>query len=284
MGEDKMDLKTLKNTPSWEWPKDAGNVLLEILRDDRAGESDRLIAAELAGDPAVINDDLAEALLAIACSRKEPDSLRSKAAISLGPILEYCDMDGFEDPNCVPISDGVFRRIQDSLRDLYQEPDVSKELRRRILDVSVRAPQDWHRDAILAAYSSGDESWKLTAVFCMRFVEGFDEQIVESLESEDEDTHYEAVCAAGNWEVDAAWPHVVGLVTAPRTDKYLLLAAIDAVAGIRPLEAEDILSDLTDSEDEDIADAAYEALAMAGALLDDEDDEDDEDDDDRLLH
>ena len=42
----------------------------------------------------------------------------------------------------------------------------------------------------------------------MRFVRGFDEQILEALDSKNPDTHYEVVLAAGNWEVDAAWPHV----------------------------------------------------------------------------
>jgi len=77
--------------------------------------------------------------------------------------------------------------------------------------------------------------------------------------------------------VDAAWSHIAALITAEGTDKYLLLAAIEAVAGIRPQEAAEILLDLADSEDEDIADAAYEAMAMSEVLLDlEDDDEDDE--------
>ena len=45
-----MDLKTLLDTPPWDWPEDAGMLLLETLVDKQANESDRLIAAELAGD------------------------------------------------------------------------------------------------------------------------------------------------------------------------------------------------------------------------------------------
>jgi hypothetical protein len=93
------------------------------------------------------------------------------------------------------------------------------------------------------------EVWRLTAVFCMRFVRGFDEQILEALDSRNPDIHYEAVCAAGAWEVDAAWPHIAALVTSGETDKPLLLAAIEAVASIRPREAAEILDDLTDSDD-----------------------------------
>lgn len=272
-----MDLKTLKDTPPWDWPEGAGKMFLEILRDDQADESDRLLAAELAGDFTVINDDLVDALLSILLSGVESEELRCKAVISLGPALEHAETDGFEDPSDVPITEQTFHRIQESLRELYMDANVPKNVRRRILEASVRAPQDWHQDAVRAAYSSDDEDWKLTAVFSMRFVRGFGDQILEALESADPDVHYEAVCAAGNWEVDGAWPHITTLVTSKETEKPLLLAAIDAVASIRPREAGGILVDLTDSDDEDIAEAAYEAMAMAEGVSDEEyDDGDDE--------
>jgi hypothetical protein len=163
---------------------------------------------------------------------------------------------------------------------------VPKDVRRRILEASVRAPQDWHPDAIRAAYASDDELWRLTAVFCMQFVRGFDEQILEALDSPNADIHYEAVVAAGNWPVDAAWPHIAALVSLGETEKALRLAAIDAVASIRPQEAVEILDDLADSDDEDIVAAVDEAMALATASPEDaEDDEfNDEDDDDESQH
>jgi hypothetical protein len=272
-----MDLKTLQDTPPWEWPEDAGKMILKILRDDKADAADRVLAAELAGDFTVISDDLSDALLAVLCSGDEPEKLRGRAAISLGPALEYADTEGFEEPDDLPISEETFGRIQESLRKLYWDAGAPKEVRRRVLEASVRAPQDWHEGAIRAAYSSHDQDWNLTAVFCMRFVRGFDGQILESLDSVDPDIQYEAVCAAGNWGVAMAWPHIAALVASEETEKSLLLAAIDAVAGIRPEEASQILADLTESADEDIADAAHEAIAFAGGLSEDEfDDEDDE--------
>ncbi len=69
-----MDLKTLLDTPPWDWPRDAGWTLRKILVDQRANESDRLVAAELAGDFTVINDDLADALLMVVCSADETES------------------------------------------------------------------------------------------------------------------------------------------------------------------------------------------------------------------
>ena len=272
-----MDLKILKDTPPWEWPEDTARMLLEILSDDQVDEIHRLLAAGLAGHMTVMNDELADALLAILRSGSEPQELRATSAISLGPVLEQADLDGFEDPEYVPITEQTFQRIQEWLRKLYLDPDTPKEVRRRILEASIRVPQHWHQDAIRAAYSSDDEDWKLTAVFAMRWVRGFDGQILEALENENEDIHYEAVCAAGNRGLAAAWPHVKGLVTSMETDKSLLLAAIDAVGGIRPQEAGALLVDLTDSDDEDIVEAAFEAMAMAESPWDEPYDDEDED-------
>lgn len=272
-----MDLKIVKETPSLDRPEGTSKIFLDILRDNQAEETDRLRAADLAGDITVINDELVDILLSILQNGNESEKLRAKAVISLGPVLERADTDGFEDPDDVPITEGTFRRIQKSLRKLYLDAEVTKEVRRRILEASVCAIQDWHQDAIRAAYSSDDEDWKLTAVFSMCWVRGFDTQILEALGSDNEEIHYQAVCAAGNWEIDAAWSHVSGLVSSKETDKPLLLAAIDAVASIRPQEAEVVLVDLTDSDDEDIVEAAHEAMVIAEVFLDEAFDEEEGD-------
>ena len=244
-----MDLKTLIDTPPWDWPSDAEKMFQKILNDSRAQESDRLMAAELAGDSTVINDDLADALMAIVRDAEEPEKLRARAAISLGAVLELADMDGFEDPDDITISEHTFHNIQDTFQRLYLDNSDPKEVRRGVLEASVRAPQDWHQNAITAAYSSGDKDWMLTAVFSMRWVRGFGNQILEALISTDPEIRYQAVNAAGNWELDAAWPHIIVLLNDVGTPKPLLLAAIGAAASIRPQEAADVLMDLAASED-----------------------------------
>jgi hypothetical protein len=275
-----MDIKILQDTPPWEWPRDAGKTFQKVLIDHDADPSDRLVAAELAGDLVVMNDELASSLVAITRNADEPEPLRAEAAIALGAVLEQADTDGFEDPDDVPISERTFRNIQESFQKLYFDDSVPKLVRRRILEASVRAPEDWHQNAIGAAYSSGDRDWMLTAVFSMRYVRGFDKQIMEALKSGDADIHYEAVEAAGNWGVAAAWPHIAPLLSDPSITKPLLLAAIGAVASIRPGEARDILEDLADSDDEEIAEAADEAIGMAEIALEEEEEEEEEDDED----
>jgi hypothetical protein len=265
-----MDLKILQDTPPWEWPRDAGKKFQEILSDHRADEADRFIAAELAGDLTVINDKLAASLAAVVRSAEEPEQMRATAAIALGPVLEVAFTYGFEDPDDVPIKERTFRNIQDTLNTVYFDDGISKEVRRRILEASVRAPEDWHQNAIAVAYASGDREWMLTAVFSMRWVRGFDEQILEALKSSDPEIHFEAVEAAGNWGLAAAWPHILAIVRNPKAPKPLLLAAIGAVSTIRPAEAESVLEDLADSDDEEIAEAVDEAIQMAESTSDDD--------------
>jgi hypothetical protein len=273
-----MDLETLLDTPPWEWPREAGKLIHSFLIDHRASETDRLTAAELAGELVVMSEEQAEALLAIVRSDDEPEQLRAKAAISLGPVLEQAsneEWEGeFEDPEAVPITLPMFREIQSTLHKLYTNEKTPREVRRRILEASVRAQEDWHRSVVGAAYSSGDRDWMLTAVFSMGYIRGFDGQILEALENPDPDIHYEAVKAAGNWELDAAWPQVVKLVQDPATPKELLLVAIEAAGNIRPQEAGKVLADLAGSDDDEIADAADEAMELAAGRADEEEEED----------
>lgn len=271
-----MNLRTLESIPPWEWTDEVAGVLLDALRDERAPEADLLLAAELSGNTVVINENIVAALLALVRRADLEDETRATAAISLGPVLEECDTFGFEDDDELPIDERTFDATVEALRQVYLDAGVPLEVRRRVLEASVRAPQDWHVDTVRAAYDSDDERWKLTGVFCMRFVGGFTPEILEALDSVKPEMVYEAILAAGNWEVDAAWPYVAGLITAEDAEKPLRLAAIEAATGIRPQEAIDLLEPLIDDPDEDIAEAASEGIAIAGGMLDFEEDDEDE--------
>jgi hypothetical protein len=76
--------------------------------------------------------------------------------------------------------------------------------------------------------------------------------------------------------VDAACAPLADLLASEGVDETRLVAAIHAVAGIRPTEAPTVLADLLDSDDEDIVEEVEEALGMAGIMagLDDPDDDD----------
>ena len=188
-------------------------------------------------------------------------------------MLERSDIGSFADPADVPISKGTVRHINAAFRTHYGDGGVPKTVRRCVLAASVRAPQDWHHDAIKAAYANRDRDWKLTAVFAMRWVDGFEASIIEALQSDDNDIRCEAVCAAGNWGIDAAWSYVQPMLSFNDTDKRVLLAAIEAVASIRPQQAAAVLSELAVAADDDIVVAAQDALAVAEAQLQRQDDD-----------
>jgi hypothetical protein len=224
-----------------------------------------MAAVESAGDFAEMNDDLAHALIDIVRDRTEPEELRAAAAISLGPVLEECDMEGFEEEDELfrpPISEDTYRAIQTALREVHDSADDAKLVRRRALEAAVRAPADWQPDAVRAAYAAADPEWKMTAVFTMHYVPGFDNEILASLDDPDPEVRFEAIRAAGSRDLPAAWPKIHTLLVPPSGDRDLLLAAIEAAPFVSPSEAQPILFQLSESDDAEIAEAAEDALSF----------------------
>jgi hypothetical protein len=280
--EEAMDMHFLAGLPVFDWPADAHEDILAVLQDRQAPSDERLLAAELAGDLNVIEDILAQELLRILEDPSETDTLRGQAAISMGPVLEEGEMMGFDEPESLVVSEDLLPRMKGALRRVFDDPGAPKETRRRALEASVRAPEAWHADAIRVAYLKEDHDWKLTAVFCMRFVPGFEAQIVEALDLEEVDILYQALWAAADQGVAGAWPFVQRLVLAaesgtpilpddPEAERALLLAAINGVATIRPLEAHVTLSPLLEMDDEELAEIAAEVLDFVEALWTPED-------------
>ena len=144
-----MGIQMLRATPPWEWPEDADQVILKALRDPEAAEEDRLLAVELAGDYVAASDELMLALLSSIGDDDQSDELRSRSAISLGPVLEYAsgeyeDADGVPDLmdyDDQPITQETYARLVDALRHLYHGGAVPDAVRRSILEASVRSPQ-----------------------------------------------------------------------------------------------------------------------------------------------
>ncbi len=258
-----MDLQTIYDTiPPWEWPKDTGKMIHNLLDDRSATPSERLLATKMAGNLVVFNDELATTLLSIVSNSDEVEVLRSKAAISFGPAFEHADLYEFDDPSDIILSADIFREAQTLFKEFFYNDAFPKDVRRNILEAAVRAPLDWHSEAVNAAFTNEDESWQLTAVFCMYFLQGFEQQIIEALQSDNLDIRYQALLAAGNWGLEKAWPSVAAVLSDPAIEKNLLLANIEAAASIGLSEAIDPLLRLLDSDDNDVIDAASEALAM----------------------
>jgi hypothetical protein len=263
-----MDVQLLSSIPDWDWPPDAADVLLAALRGG-AVDGELELALELASSVVVMNDEIARAILDVLLDQGVSVSVRESAAIALGPTLEEMDTYDPEDPIDAleePLVSGpVHGAIRTALRDTYLNAGAPKDVRRRALEASVRALEDWHAGAIRASYYSGDDDWKLTAVFCMQYAPDFDREILEALETSHPLIRIQAVRAAGEYEVKEAWPHVRAILEARTGDKELLLAAIAAAGSIKPDEAEELFARLDDS-DVEIAEAIREALMLGGSL------------------
>ncbi len=257
-----MDLQRLIETPPWEWAKGTDEIVIDLIADPQADNSDRVLAAEIAGELAIMNNKIPERLLALLQQDDGPDELRGLIALALGPTLEYADEMGFDEPDDIQISEELFQKIQDVLHQLYTNKKTSENLRKDVFHASAHAPQDWHPEAISTAWQSDDPDWKLEALFMMGLIGGFDEEIIEGLKSDNPDIHFQAIAAAGHRGLEAAWSHISELVSKNNRDKELLLISIMASAGIRPHETAPGLGDLLKSDDEEIAEAAHEAMAM----------------------
>jgi hypothetical protein len=282
-----MDMNTLWDLPPWDWPPHAKGEILAVLKNRAAPERERLMGAELAGNLAVINDELATELLRILGDPGEGENLRAMVAVSLGPVLAEMH-DPFDIEMEPPeVRTSFMDEAGEALRRCYQDPDNPKLVRRLALEASVRVPASWHPRAIRAAYLDDDGDWRTTAVCCMRFVPGFDHEIVESLRSRETGLLYEAVSAARDQCVEGAWPYVRSMVLSasrgepllphdPDWELQLLMAAMGAVGKIRPLEAHETLGGLVDSPDREVAEGAMYVLDMVEDLLFPEDEEEDE--------
>jgi len=254
---------------------DAGR-LLEALSDpdeeERAALFDELLLD--------MDDETAAALLEIAESDAAEEA-RAGAIVALGPVIEECGEDDFE--NAIdfgpetgpPVSRETFASISDRLRGLYGDERQPKLIRRRAFEVLIRDPQPWHREAIREHFASADDDWRITALFAMGHITGFEGEIAAAVKTAEGTLLAQAVSAAGRMEVVAAGPRIRELATSPDTEHDLRIEAILALPHVDP-DAFDLLETLERSRDRDVAAAAGEAqeeLLLFTRMDDDESEE-----------
>jgi hypothetical protein len=278
-------LEMLQAIPPWDWPEEARDWLGEALKDD--DEQNRLTAAQLAS--AVVDEGLAGELLRV-CREDPTAEVASAAAIALGPALEECYVEydeGLADampdlPETAPLSREAYQQVVEVLEGIYHDADCPTKVRRRALEAAVRAPRDWQVGAARAAHQSGDPDWRMTAVFCMGYLPGFEETILEVIaKDEHQGVRREALLAAGNQEIDAAGPEVLRVAANNDEPVELRIAAIAALETIFPEGSQELLETLAEAKNEELAEAAATTLeerVVFGSLYSD-DDELDEDPD-----
>lgn len=275
-----MSLSDLEQIPSYEWPDSAGAEIVRVITDRTAHADDRLLAAHLAQEYPGINDLMMGALSGVAGNQAESPELRSSAAIALGPAFELADLDGLAqglDDDGLPCTPEAVNSAKAALRAVFDDKNAPDEVRRSCLETLAHAPQDWHAGAVRAAYADASNDWKLTALFCMRFITGFEDEILAALTSKDEHQRLEAIGAAGEQELQMAWPHVQAILKDSQADKLFVLAALGALPMLAP--SPEIVMAILElhlaSADPEILEAATEVLDMLS-----EDDDDDWADDD----
>lgn len=233
-----------------------------------------------------IDDALTDEILRIA-EGGDAEEIRADALIALGPTIEICGIDYSEDfgfaPELLPaVSKPKFEELVARLRAIHDDPSQPTLVRRRALEVLVRDPQPWQEASIRTHFAAGDRDWKLTAIFAMGYLRGFEKEIRELVETAEGDFLYEAIRAAREQSVEEAGERIVALALSPEIERELRLTAIEAIPWVAP-ESRDLLEDLTSEDDEEIAMAAEDALneldtnEMAAGAYDDDDDEDDDD-------
>lgn len=220
----------------------------------------------------VVNDPLARELLRFVRDPERGEQERGRALIALGPALEECSLEedieagleaaapDAEDWWEAPLSAIGYRELTEELRRIYHDGSLPKLVRRRALEAAVRAPRDWHREAAATAWRSGDPEWRVTAVFAMGHLQGFQDEIIEAFRGEDPALRGEAIRAAGRSATGEVLAEELLALAADRVARREhRLAAVEALGELQAGEASDLLAELQDDPDPEIAAAALEA-------------------------
>lgn len=258
MSELAAQLEVVASLGSWERSEETKALVLDGFRSPDAAV--RVLALEVAAQE--MDDDLAVEVARLLDT--DPDvEVRGLAALTLGPALEEMNSeDDWEGPDLggLPMSVALFQAIESRLEGIYRDAGEPKEVRRRALEAAVRSPRPWQRAAIRLAWASDDPEWRLTAVFSMGCLSGFKAEILEALESDSAELKVEAMRAIGGQGIEEVGDELVSLVASHQTPHELRLAAIYALATVRPAGGEEVLESLLQTDDEEIAEAAREAL------------------------
>ncbi len=191
----------------------------------------------------------------------DPSSdVRAAAALSLGRFLLLGEYD--------QIDKSAARRVEEALLEAYNAPDQDVVVRRRVLEALANSSLDELPDMILEAYEDDDDIMRVGAVFAMGRSSDprWNRYVLDELGSSDSGMLFEATRASGELEIEEALPDLLRLLG--DEDIEIRDAAVWALGRIGGREARRALKACCASDDEDLVEAAEEALAeldfMAG--------------------
>ena len=197
----------------------------------------------------------------IRCLERDADpDVRAAAALSLGRFLllgEYGQIDASAAQRVTTILLAAYRRQQEEVW-----------VQRRLLEALANSSLAELPDLIFAAFQEGDDTLRVGALFAMgRSADSrWNRYVLEELDNSDSATLFEAVRASGELEIEEAVPALLRLLD--DEDIEIRDAAVWALGRIGGREAWRALKACCASDDEDLVDAAENALAelefMAG--------------------
>lgn len=199
----------------------------------------------------------------IRCLAGDPDvSVRAAAALSLGRFLLLGEFD--------QIDASAAQRAENALLTAYYAPDQDNLVRRRVLEALANSSHDELPDMILEAYEEDDDILPLGAVFAMgRSADPrWNRFVLDELGSSDSAMLFEAVRASGELEIEDALPDLIRLLG--DEDIEIRDAAVWALGRIGGNEARRALKACCASDDEDLAEAAEDALAEMDFMVGDD--------------
>lgn len=187
--------------------------------------------------------------------------VRAAAALSLGRFLLLGEFD--------QIDQTAAQRVENALLDAYYLPDQDAWVRRRVLEALANSSNEQLSDMILDAYEEEEELMRIGALFAMgRSADTrWNNIVLDELGGSDNAMVYEAVRASGELEIEEAVPDLIRFIN--HEDVEIRDAAVWALGRIGGREAKRVLKACCASEDEDLSEAAEDALAELDFLAGD---------------
>lgn len=193
--------------------------------------------------------------------KSDPDlEVQAAAALALGRYVLLGEFD--------QIDASAAQRVEAALLDAYRDPDLDVWVRRRVLEALANSSHDDLPEMILQAYEDDDDTLRVGAIFAMgRSADpGWNHYVLDELGSSDRAMLFEATRASGELEIEEAVPDLIRLLA--DDDVEIRDTAVWALGRIGGREARRALQACCASNDEDLQEAAEEALAeldfMAG--------------------
>ncbi|MEN8615406.1 HEAT repeat domain-containing protein [Dehalogenimonas sp. THU2] len=158
--------------------------------------------------------------------------------------------------------------LAEKLLSAFNDPGEEIEVRRRALEAVSYLSRPEVRQAITAAYDSGDPVFRGSALFAAgrNLDPGWLDILLDELSSDLPDHRYAAAVACGEYEDELAVPQLVRLTV--DNDVDVKMAAIVALGRIGGPDAKSCLEELVESDDEAVREMAVQSLEDLAAGAD----------------